>query len=204
MRSISFQTAAFKPLQTREWKRVNWISTINICVASVSWHEDERHSLSAQILTLQISPFCLFTRPLRQQSLTAQKTAIEINFASCVLARRFLPPRYLLHPPARPTIFSPSRRGKSGSAGVKLMWWKTTGISLWAICFALTNAPLLSLLPSSSLGFLSWYQGWGGWGGGFCKLACGYLWLAAKCLADLTPQQTFGPLLELFSYSANF
>lgn len=44
----------------------------------------------------------------------------------------------------------------------------------------------------------------GSWGGGFCKLARGYLRLAAKCLADLTPQQTLGHLLELLGYSANF
>lgn len=33
---------------------------------------------------------------------------------------------------------------ETGSTGVKLMWWKTTGISLWAICFAVmaTFSPL--------------------------------------------------------------
>lgn len=54
---------------------------------------------------------------------------------------------------------------------------------------------------------LSWLSvvisGMGGQGD-FCKLARGYLRLAAKCLADLTPQQTLGPLLELLSYSTNF
>lgn len=83
---------------------------------------------------------CLFMRQLWQQSLAAE-TGIEINIASwmCILARCFLPLHYLPHPFFSSLLFPPSCHisEKSGSTGVKLMWWKTTGISLWAICFAL-------------------------------------------------------------------
>lgn len=104
----------------------------------------------------------------------------------------FLPPLYLLHP----FFFSPhflrfppclhlvtflqkKKKRKTGGTGVKLMWWKTTGISLWAICFAVMAA--LSLL-SVALRFLLRLEA-------YCKLASSYLRLPAKCIADLAPCQ---------------
>lgn len=71
------------------------------------------------------------------------------------------------------------KKRKTGGTGVKLMWWKTTGISLWAICFAVMAA--LSLL-SVALRFLLRL-------GAYCKLASSYLRLPAKCIADLAPCQ---------------
>lgn len=130
---------------------------------------------------------CLFTRQLWQQSL-APGTGLEINIASFMYlsARCFLPPfiptisfilfsYFLLFLP----VFILSHFWKTGSTGVKLMWWKTTGISLWAICFAVMAT--LSLL-SVALGFLLRL-------GAYCKLASSYLRLAAKCITDLTPCQ---------------
>lgn len=76
-------------------------------------------------------------------------------------------------------ISAKKKKRKTGGTGVKLMWWKTTGISLWAICFAVMAA--LSLL-SVALRFLLRL-------GAYCKLASSYLRLPAKCIADLAPCQ---------------
>lgn len=126
--------------------------------------------------------FVCSKRQLWQQSL-APGAGLEINIASFLYhwAHCLLPLHYLLHPPLFFTAFSfcslsPSCHifWKTGGTGVKLMWWKTTGISLWDICFAImaTLAPL-----SVALGFLLRL-------GANCKLASSYLRLPAKCIAD--------------------
>lgn len=110
---------------------------------------------------------------------------IEINIAILVhlQAHCFVSLHYLPHPPFFPPFFLPvsilSHFWKTGSKGVKLMWWKTTGISLWAICFAVMGTP--SPL-SVALGFLLRLRA-------YCKLASSYLRLPAKCMADLAPCQ---------------
>lgn len=133
---------------------------------------------------------CLFTRQLWQQSL-APGTGLD-NIASfmylstrCFLspftpAISFIPP-FLLPLFFFLPVFILSHFWKTGSTGVKLMWWKTTGISLWAICFAVMAT--LSLL-SVAQGFLLRL-------GAYCKLASSYLRLPAKCIADLAPCQAY-------------
>lgn len=86
-------------------------------------------------------PFVCSER-LWQQS-TAPRTGIKINITSfkylwahCFPFIPFTDFLFLL------TILSHFCR--TGGTGVKLMWWNTTGISLWAICFSVMATLSLS------------------------------------------------------------
>lgn len=138
--------------------------------------------LSVRILALKIFSF-VWSWDSYDSNHLHQEGGLEINIASFMYLRAscFNPLHYL---PFFPLFPFPLRLHlvtfvKNCGTGVKLMWWKTTGVSLWAICFAV----MATLCPLSvALGFLLRLEA-------YCKLASSYLRLPTKCIADLTPCQ---------------
>lgn len=114
--------------------------------------------LSVTILALEIFSFvCLWdsydsNRSHKEQALRLTLPALcisELNvfFLFTIYFIHFFP-LFLFFSPLPVSILS--HFWKTGGTGVKLMWWKTTGISLWAICFAVmaTLSPLSMALGS--------------------------------------------------------
>lgn len=117
-------------------ERVNWIAGRTSVLRQ--WIDKWVSNIASEDISFVDIHICLFTRRLWPQSLAAG-TSLEINIAGFMYIQArccCLPLHYLRHPltfsffPLSVSILS--YFWKTGGTGVKLMWWKTTGISLWA------------------------------------------------------------------------